>query len=410
MRPMISTRFKFPWTLFRDALGGKSVVDTRYMNLKSVADAEDTIKYYGYDWNSQSDRLLLADYFQKALQFIQSTFIDPYPEDLKIPREILETQDLRHVLYWTHARSKNRELHQWACAAMKVVHTILHLENDFLFDYFPEARKQVFQRFHGHVYIDENNKIYLGKDRESFIPLYFFEVKREKDWSSKLIKLLHKPENTATRIFDHIGVRIVTESVVDLLLAFNYLLTSKIFIFANITPSRSRNSLLNVHAAQKSVNQILRKYKNGVYDQEGLLNALDEIPRDDLLLKHARSKDNPFSRQGYRSIQFTCRHLVRFPNPTYLQLMDLRQHMFVERVPVHTIEELDVIMAAIKREIRFFFPFEIQLMDRESFIQNQEGFGSHAEYKKSQLNAARKRVLGKILDQSRYGYESSLET
>jgi uncharacterized protein (TIGR04562 family) len=41
----------------------------------------------------------------------------------------------------------------------------------------------------------------------------------------------------------------------------------------------------------------------------------------------------------------------------------------------------------------FFFPFEIQLMDRKSFLDTREGLASHDEYKKRQKQAIRERVF-----------------
>ncbi len=393
-----SNQYRYPWTLIKDAFAGKSVVDSRWMHVRSISDAEETIRYYGYDWNSQNDRDVLIESYTKALHFIEQSLIENFSERLHIHPEVKHSIDLRQVLYWTNPRTRNKEVQLWSCAVLKVLHTILHLENDFLYDHFQEARSQIFERFHGHLYIDDNNHIYFGKDPSKFIPLYYFEVKREKDWKSKLIKLLQKPENTATRIFDHIGVRMVTENLLDVLQIFNYLLVSKIFIFANITPSRSRNSLLNIDACQKYVNRILREVSSGKLKQEDLDKKMYSNYHYDELLVDKPFLDNPYSLDHFRSIQFTCRHLVRFANPTYIQMMDLRQHMFVDHAPLHSIQELDQILSGIKRELKFFFPFEIQIMDKQTFLNNQRGLGSHAEYKQNQLEAARKRVLGKLLE------------
>lgn len=383
----------------RDALSGKSVVDTRYATIRSLEEAQDTIFYYGYNWNRETDQRFLLDTHRRAVDFIQAVFLEPFDDNLKIPDEVRLCPDIRLLLQWTNLRARNKDLHMWACAVLKVMHTILHLENDFLYDYFQEARSQIFQRFHGHLYIDEKNMIYLGKDRNEFIPLYYFEVKREKDFHSKVLKLLHKPENTAVRIFDHIGVRIVTETLLDVLLVFQYLIASKIFIYANVTPSRTVNTLLEISQVQTFVSRILRRYRLGEMTREEAEHEIEtRVQREELLLQNQKGTDNPFSLSGFRSIQFTCRYLVRFPNPTYTQLYDLRQYLFVERASVHSIGELDQILKNTKREITFFFPFEIQLMDRETFNENQVGLGSHEEYKKAQLLVARKRVLGKILE------------
>ena len=71
--------------------------------------------------------------------------------------------------------------------------------------------------------------------------------------------------------------------------------------------------------------------------------------------------------------------------------------MLVNHIPLHSIQELDQILAGLKREIKFFFPFEIQIMDKQTFLINQKGLGSHADYKQNQLEAARERVLGNLL-------------
>ena len=384
-----------------DALSGKSVIDTRYSTIRSLDEAQDTLYFYGYNWNQEGDRRFLLETHQRAVEFIQSVLLDPFDDHLVMPEEVKLCPDVRLLLQWTNLRARNKELCMWSCAVLKVMHTILHLENDFLSHHFQEARSQIFQRFHGHLYIDEKNMIYLGKDQKEFIPLYYFEVKREKDFHSKVLKLLHKKENTAVRIYDHIGVRIVTNTLLDVLQVFQYLIASKIFIYANVTPARTVNTLLEISKAQTFIKRILRRYRNGELSQQEAEREIETgIRREDLLLGDHGGTDNPFSLSGFRSIQFTCRYLVRFPNPTYTQLYDLRQHLFVDRASVQNIGELDQILKTTKREITFFFPFEIQLLDKETFMENQIGLGSHEEYKKAQLQAARKRVLGKILDTS----------
>ena len=45
------------------------------------------------------------------------------------------------------------------------------------------------------------------------------------------------------------------------------------------------------------------------------------------------------------------------------------------------------------QKCHFFFPFEIQLMDRQSYLNTQEGLASHGEYKKRQKKAIRKRIM-----------------
>ena len=44
-----------------------------------------------------------------------------------------------------------------------------------------------------------------------------------------------------------------------------------------------------------------------------------------------------------------------------------------------------------------FFPFEVQVMDLKAWETNSTGKASHGKYKKSQVRAARRRVLNEIL-------------
>ena len=64
-----STQYRYPWTLIKDAFDGKSVIDSLWMQIRSINDAEETIRYYGYDWHSQTDRNTLMESYQKVLRF-----------------------------------------------------------------------------------------------------------------------------------------------------------------------------------------------------------------------------------------------------------------------------------------------------------------------------------------------------
>ena len=46
-----------------------------------------------------------------------------------------------------------------------------------------------------------------------------------------------------------------------------------------------------------------------------------------------------------------------------------------------------------KRAFRFFYPFEIQIMDYDTYVKNLSGPMAHDEYKNRQRRKARERVL-----------------
>jgi uncharacterized protein (TIGR04562 family) len=44
--------------------------------------------------------------------------------------------------------------------------------------------------------------------------------------------------------------------------------------------------------------------------------------------------------------------------------------------------------------MRFFFPYEIQILDADSFEEARSGRASHDDYRERQREAVRRRVLG----------------
>jgi uncharacterized protein (TIGR04562 family) len=58
---------------------------------------------------------------------------------------------------------------------------------------------------------------------------------------------------------------------------------------------------------------------------------------------------------------------------------------------------LNLDVSLIARDIRFFYPFEVQVVDEKSHKGNTEGEASHAEYKKAQTKSAMLRVFGDLI-------------
>jgi uncharacterized protein (TIGR04562 family) len=50
----------------------------------------------------------------------------------------------------------------------------------------------------------------------------------------------------------------------------------------------------------------------------------------------------------------------------------------------------------LREKKTFYYPFEIQITDRESYVENLRGRSNHRDYKAKQRQMARKRVLGGI--------------
>ncbi len=58
-------------------------------------------------------------------------------------------------------------------------------------------------------------------------------------------------------------------------------------------------------------------------------------------------------------------------------------------------QSLDLL--GVERQIQFFFPYEVQVMDRESYEAAVQGRASYREYKRRQVQSVRSRVLGQVM-------------
>jgi uncharacterized protein (TIGR04562 family) len=116
----------------------------------------------------------------------------------------------------------------------------------------------------------------------------------------------------------------------------------------------------------------------------------------------AVNPENRHTSEHYRAIQFTCRQLIKLRNPLYDDLKELKS--LVKSTPVDddlmkTIDRID--LKYTQREVRFFYPFEVQVVDVKSAEENEKGKSAHSEYKRSQVLAAMKRVMGALADDVR---------
>src|SRR5690606_9967661 len=121
--------------------------------------------------------------------------------------------------------------------------------------------------------------------------------------------------------------------------------------------SRSRNALIDFDDFKIQYQEAMDNYR---WAQAGLsetMSLIDTITTDGT--DESFNPDNASTSGTYRSIHLTQRQLIRVKHPL------------------------------TGEEIRFFFPYEIQLVDEANYIQNHSGSSAHALYKQNQLILAR---------------------
>ena len=374
------------WETLYPIIGGLSAIDSSQLHISNYREAEEFLESYGYDFSYEPHRLEMEKIRREALSFIEEELLAD-EDNLSIPPEIREERDIRKLLLL--ASGPVDEIEQnWACALLRVMHTFVHSRSYFNELFGDEIRQQILNRFSPHLRKTEEGGLFLGAGDEA-IPLFHFEFKHTKPLRSIVMKLLHKPENVAADIFDRIGLRFVTRDKLDALLVIRYLRRHHVIMFANIKPSRSRNTLIDLEWLRREIEIIDELIKTGRFDRKLWLEKLRQkiqaqpypyVPPDPII--------NPFRSIHYHSIQFTCRQMIRIPVKKFVQCLSSSFH----NLSPFLAEKL-----SNQDEISFFFPYEVQVMDIESFRRSRSGLASHEEYKKRQRDTVKIRVLRKLL-------------
>lgn len=406
----LRSKYDFRWAVLDVIIGGKSTIDSPTgFQLVSTDEANRFIESYGYDLEKPVERAEVLGNYHEALNFIRKNFLQPEnPEGLKldVPRKILELTDVRDLFLMAGYHypgqmpdTQGHLLKNWACSLLKVMHTIAHIDKDLRSPYISDIQQQIFDRFYKVIHRDGEGRLYLGErdDDPLRIDLAAFETKPKKSRESIILKLLHKPENVAEDIFDRIGLRFVTYDRLGALRVVKYLKDKMIVVAPNIKPSRSRNTLVDIDAFRSALLDLLPKVDRGEMDESALVRRLEEAASPPMV-----NPDNPHSSEFYRAIQFTCRQLIKLKNSLYEDLRDLKamaRSKSMDEEAQKALERID--LKYLQREIRFFYPYEIQVVDEKSQEENERGRSAHSEYKRAQKQTAMRRVMGPFIEVGR---------
>lgn len=404
-RPEYFTNYKFNWETFEIIASGKSSIDAK--NYLAFFDKKDSaskfLEGYGFDIKDPIQGAELFGNFQEAMQFIKRYFLKEGNDeglDLTVPNTFYTITDVSDLLLIATGNSDaklNVEDSLWAGIILKVMHTILHTDKDLRYRYFSTIQTQIFDRFYRFVHRDQDDNLFLeSEDKSIKIPLVEFETKSKKTRESTIIKLLHKKENVAEELFDRIGIRFVTKNKVDVLRVINFLVHNYLIIANNIKPSRSQNSLFNLEKFKTAYFDIMKNKMNENISEEELVSMLEDIAIKSLY-HSSEYTNNEHTSHEYRAIHFTCRQLIKYRNPFMKQFNEIRDLAKEEDSELAS-KLLALDTSSITQDVRFFYPYEVQITDLASHNENTDGEASHQEYKKSQLQSAMTRLFGPLIE------------
>jgi uncharacterized protein (TIGR04562 family) len=403
-RPSYLADYAFNWETFDVVCSGKSSLDaTNYLTeLYEKKQVTEFLNGYGFNITDPVESAELFGIFQEALQFIKRYFLiegNPDGLEMRVPNYLYAITNIGDLFLAAtgHMQQKiTKEESLWAGVVLKVMHTLLHTDKDLRYRYFSTIQQQIFDRFYKFIHRDQENRLFLKNDNGTMIPLYDFQTKAKKTRDSIVIKLLHKQENVAEELFDRIGMRIITYNKLDALRVIKFLHRNHVIMINNIKPSRSQNTLVDLVMLKKRIRTLYKETMREGYQEDMFyqkLNALIEECVPDKL-----HHDNRHSLEEYRAIHFTGRQLIKYRNPFMASFNEVRKLAIRDKENPIAQALLNLDTSAISRDVRFFYPFEVQLTDYESHLKNTQGEASHDEYKRAQLRSAMKRIFRPILE------------
>lgn len=404
-RPSYLNDYKFNWESFDVVCSGTSSLDAKnYLTeLYDQNHVTDFLRGYGFNIDDPIENAELFGIFQEALQFIKRYFLkegNPEGLDIKVPNFLYTITNISEVFLaatgnLTYKISKEDQL--WSGVVLKVMHTILHADKDLRYRYFSTVQQQIFDRFYKFVHRDEENRLFMKNETGTSIPLYDFQTKAKKTRDSIIIKLLHKKENVAEELFDRIGVRFVTYNKLDALRVMTFLISNYVIMINNIKPSRSQNTLVDLKRLKSKMYDLLKETMRNNSSEEEFYQKLNLLI-DQCPFGNVRGEHNQHSSDEYHAIHFTGRQLIKYRNPFMGEFSEVRKMASKMKDNELAQKILSLDTSPISRDVRFFYPFEVQITDYESFLKNTQGEASHQEYKRAQLRSAMKRIFKPVID------------
>lgn len=380
--------FFLNWSQLEGILHGRSPIDLAQLGLRSREHAAQFALEYGIDLSQSGQRNHAERVHGEALEFLRQWICDE--EEWKaLPAEVSRPESLLDLVVLSSSQWNGSRLQQlFACAVLKVMHIIFHIDFDLRLRFFDQIRGQVFSGFERLV-VTKGQRQYLQDGKQS-IPLVRYLRKRNKDRASMILKLLHKSQTTAADIYDHLGMRLVFNTRFECLFAMRLLQRNHLITYTNMKPNRCRNTLVDLRTAHGVYTRYRQQLAATARYPTQLLQKMDR----ELLGASRPSEqwDNPFSSDEYRAIQITARRMIHAHNPYFSRWAEFAGAL--SRLPGVAAEDLVRQIQEDLPEIPFYFDYEIQLQDKESYRAAIVGPASHKAYKERQRLAARKRVLG----------------
>jgi uncharacterized protein (TIGR04562 family) len=247
---------------------------------------------------------------------------------------------LPELLLEASADPKSR-VSEWSCLILKICHAVAHAQWRKDAEAYSAALVKIKTRLKPYI-IESPDGVWIGDD-DCRIPIVEYRIKTEKKLFRIVTKLLLKEGNLSARIYDHIGVRFVTNDIFSAILLIKFLRSRNIFMYANLLPRESKNSMVEFHQIEELFSAFNDPIEHNIAGETGPVNP---------------ARENPFSSQEFKMIKI------------------------IERVLVTT-----------GSGRKTLFPCEFQILTRQTYETISKKKISHAAYEKRQIEGVRNRLF-----------------
>lgn len=315
----------------RLVLRGNSVIDWNRAVFPDVDHVDRFLRLNCIEPTDPEDQRRLRYVHQEAVTYLEEHL------GLRFPDELAHPTDVRQVFLEASQTGGFRRRQILACAILKLMHTVAHLEAAELRHQTPLSEADLLDLAERRI--DEAAR----KMRDEGFPVVAFYGNR-KTRNSIITKLLAKREATAATVFDKLRFRVVTEKREHIVPAIAWLCRN-VTPFNFVIPGQSHNNLVDLH----------REWARAPYAH--LASQLHGFMEEDT--EPFNPEDNPFSGASYRTVNYIVDYPVRIDH-----LGHARYGALLGKV----------VMVQI----------EFQVVDEQTADKNELGENSHELYKERQ--------------------------
>jgi len=332
--PVISDpeELHIPWRTLQTIIAGRSLIDTFELNVGSLDEAHKFLHAYGMESSDYAEELR-----KTAFEYLENVLLKD--SDLHFPKNINKLK-LPELLLEASADPKSR-VSEWSCVILKICHAVAHAKWRKDTEAYSAALVKIKTRLEPFI-IESHQGVWIG-DENCRIPIVEYKIKTEKKFFRIVTKLLLKEGNLSARIYDHIGVRFVTNDIFSAILLIKFLRSRNIFMYANLLPRESKNSMAELHQIEELFSEFNDPIEHNIAGETRPVNP---------------ARENPFSSQDFKMIKIVERVLVTTGNGR-----------------------------------KTFFPCEFQILTRQTHETISKKKISHAAYEKRQIEGVKNRLF-----------------